>query len=210
MITSIPDSIIFDMDGTLWDAVDSYCTIWNTTSDSMGISRRITRADLLDGMGLPLDSIINKVFGRDFSLREPYLDALLKNEKEMTAKLGGKLYPGVAEGIARLSENFRLMMVSNCGADGLKNFLTFTGLGSYISDTLTNGETGFDKADNIRLIIRRNDVKNAIYVGDTSHDCESAHQAGIRMVYAAYGFGKCHNADYTINSFPELLKLLNL
>ena len=25
------DSLIFDMDGTLWDAVDSYCEIWNVT-----------------------------------------------------------------------------------------------------------------------------------------------------------------------------------
>lgn len=210
MITPTPDSIIFDMDGTLWDAVDSYCAIWNATSDSLGISRRVTRADLLDGMGQTLDRIINKVFGHDFSLREPYLKALLKNEKEMTVKLGGRLYPGVAEGIARLSEKFRLLMVSNCGADGLKNFLAFTGLGPYMTDTLTNGETGYDKAENISLIIKRNNLRNAVYVGDTAHDCESAHRAGIPMVYAAYGFGECHDADYTINSFPELLKLLNL
>ncbi len=25
------DSVIFDMDGTLWDAVDSYCRVWNAT-----------------------------------------------------------------------------------------------------------------------------------------------------------------------------------
>ena len=27
------DSLLFDMDGTLWDAVDSYCAIWNAAID---------------------------------------------------------------------------------------------------------------------------------------------------------------------------------
>lgn len=25
------DAYIFDMDGTLWDAVDGYCDVWNAT-----------------------------------------------------------------------------------------------------------------------------------------------------------------------------------
>lgn len=27
------DSLLLDMDGTLWDAVDSYCAIWNAAID---------------------------------------------------------------------------------------------------------------------------------------------------------------------------------
>ena len=210
MINPIPDSLIFDMDGTLWDAVDSYSKIWNITSDSFGISRRVSRADLLDGMGQTLDRIIDKVFGRDFPLKEAYLKLLRENEARLTAEFGGTLYPGVSEGIRLLAGKHKLMMVSNCGADGLKNFLRFTGLGPFISDTLTNGETGLDKADNIKLIMKRNGITDAVYIGDTAHDCVSAHKAGIPMVYAAYGFGHCDDAEYTITGFPELLKLLNL
>ena len=32
------DGLIFDMDGTLWDAVDSYVKIWNATIAECGIS----------------------------------------------------------------------------------------------------------------------------------------------------------------------------
>ncbi|MBQ7851826.1 MAG: HAD hydrolase-like protein [Muribaculaceae bacterium] len=39
------DSIIFDMDGTLWDAVDSYCKIWDKTFNQMNIDAPITRRD---------------------------------------------------------------------------------------------------------------------------------------------------------------------
>ena len=31
------DGLIFDMDGTLWDAVDSYVKIWNATIAECGI-----------------------------------------------------------------------------------------------------------------------------------------------------------------------------
>ena len=52
-----------------------------------------------------------------------YLALLDRNESELMPKLGGVLYNGVAEGIKLLSSRYKLFMVSNCGADGLKNFL---------------------------------------------------------------------------------------
>jgi len=32
-----PDSLIFDMDGTLWDAVDTYAASWNLVFNELGI-----------------------------------------------------------------------------------------------------------------------------------------------------------------------------
>ncbi len=34
-----PDSLIFDMDGTLWDAVDTYAHSWNVVFSEMGIAQ---------------------------------------------------------------------------------------------------------------------------------------------------------------------------
>ena len=31
------DSLIFDMDGTLWDAVDSYVAVWDATFAEFGM-----------------------------------------------------------------------------------------------------------------------------------------------------------------------------
>jgi phosphoglycolate phosphatase len=36
-----PDSLIFDMDGTLWDAVDTYAHSWNVVFTEMGIDKVI-------------------------------------------------------------------------------------------------------------------------------------------------------------------------
>lgn len=202
------DSIIFDMDGTLWDAVDSYAEIWNTTSDFFGISRRVTRAELLQGMGMPVNKIVDHIFGDSLTRRNDYLRLLLENEEKMTRILGGKLYDGVSRGIELLSEKYKLLMASNCGSMGLRNFLEFTKLQPFFTDTITNGETGLDKAENIKIIISRNNLKKPVYVGDTQHDCDSAHKAGIPMIFATYGFGNCSDPDASVNSFNQLVSML--
>lgn len=206
-MTSSFDSIIFDMDGTLWDAVDSYCKIWDTTFVQMGKNQIVSRQELLECMGMPINEIFHKIVNVDVD-EQQYLELLDKNEREMMPVLGGKLYNGVFEGIKLLSTKYKLYMVSNCGAEGLNNFLLFTKLKPYFSGTLTYGETLLSKAENIKLLISQHNLQHAVYVGDTQGDCNAAHKAGIPMVFAKYGFGKCEDAEYEIESFPQLLDLL--
>ncbi len=37
-----PDSLIFDMDGTLWDNVNSYEIVWNRALEILGYDTRVT------------------------------------------------------------------------------------------------------------------------------------------------------------------------
>lgn len=199
------DSIIFDMDGTLWDAVDSYAVVWNTTFENLGFDRRVTRSDLLTLMGKPLDVIIAKVCHPISETdKQLLLNAILESEGRMTRLLGGKLYPGVREEIPLLAKDFKLFMVSNCGPDGLHNFLEFTKLGEYFTDTLSHGQTLLPKEGNISRLIERYSLKASIYVGDVQSDADSAHNAGIPIAFAAYGFGKVSDAEFTIGDFPAL------
>ena len=201
------DSIIFDMDGTLWDAVDSYCRIWDVTFEQMGIAAdKVERQVLLECMGLPIDEIFRRIVNIEVDAEE-YLRLLDKNEKEMMLVLGGILYPGVAEGIPQLAQRYRLFMVSNCGAEGLTNFLTYTGLTPYFEGTLTYGETLCPKADNIKSVVNKYALKSPIYVGDTQGDADASSFAGIPFVFCEYGFGEVEKADYRIKKFSELLEL---
>lgn len=201
------DSIIFDMDGTLWDAVDSYCAIWDKTLLQFNNSRQITREELLKCMGKPIREIFNtlNIGISDINL---FLEILDKNENSMMPVLGGKLYEGVTENIKILAEHYQLFMISNCGAEGLNNFLKFTNLKQYFIETVTYGQTNKDKHENIKFLVSKHNLKSPIYVGDTQSDCNNAHKAGIKMVYASYGFGKCVDAEYTIDKFSELTELL--
>lgn len=201
------DSLIFDMDGTMWDAVDSYCRIWDVTFEQLGVKTdKMPRQTLLECMGLPIDEIFRRVVTQDVDA-DKYLQLLDENERELMPRLGGNLYEGVAEGVKKLSTRYKLLMVSNCGAEGLKNFLKYTRLEPFFTDTLTHGETHLSKADNIKLISSRNNLVAPIYIGDTQGDCDAAHYAGIPMVFARYGFGVCRDAEYEIDSFNQLVDI---
>lgn len=203
------DGIIFDMDGTLWDAVDSYCSVWNRTIEEFGLTgRSIERSQLIDMMGKTLDKIIEVVLPQ-MSGNEGFITRLRENEQAMMPKLGGKLYDDVAEILAKLSKTYKLLMVSNCSANGLPNFLRFTGLESYISDTLSNGDNGLDKASNIGLIMERNVLQSALYVGDTESDREACSKAGVDFAWASYGFGKnVVQPEYTLKKFSDILTIV--
>jgi phosphoglycolate phosphatase len=58
------------------------------------------------------------------------------------------------------------------------------------------------------MLIARNELKSAVYVGDTASDAQSAIDAGIPFVYAAYGFGSVDTWDYKINAIKELPQIL--
>ncbi len=47
-----PDSLIFDMDGTLWDAVDTYAGSWNLVFIELGIDINVSRELLAQLVGL--------------------------------------------------------------------------------------------------------------------------------------------------------------
>lgn len=200
-------SIIFDMDGTLWDAVDTYVDIWNETYRRIGADAHTTREQLIDCMGMTLDRIIARIAPVDIDT-DRFVAELRRVDAELMPAKGGRLYPDVRSGIERLSLSYRLFMVSNCGPNGLDYFLQYTQMADYIEATLTNGQTHLSKAENIALLIRNEHLTDAVYVGDTASDCAAAHAAGIPMIYMTYGFGKCTDADYTMHSFAELVDFL--
>ena len=199
-----PDSLIFDMDGTLWDAVDSYCKIWDRTFADCGIEHApVTREELLRLMGRHLEDII-AVLAPSLAGDTGFLEHLDANERSMMPVLSGKFYPGVRETIAALAPGRKLFMVSNCGSHGLSNFINLAGIAPYITEALSHGGTGKTKAENIAQLIHSYNLRSPYYVGDTQGDADAAHSAGARMIYCRYGFGTVTEPDITIDCFKEL------
>lgn len=202
------DSLIFDMDGTLWDAVDSYAHIWNVTAHEFNITLNVSRDQLLQHMGSTLDVIAHAIVGDIQVDFDRFLERLDYHESALMATLGGTLYPGVREGLAALSQRYPIYLVSNCGKDGLHNMLTFTGLTPYVAGTLTYGETGKPKKDNIKQVIDSNNLSAPLYIGDTQGDSNAAHAAGAHMCHVTWGFGECNDAELSFDSFPSMVESL--
>lgn len=200
------DGIIFDMDGTLWDAVDSYARIWNVSLEQCGIDHApVTRGQLLSLMGKTLDRII-EILVPEAAGNTRFYNSLDENERRLMPVLGGRLYDGVKETLAVLAECHLLFMVSNCSANGLPDFLRYTGLEPYITDTLSHGDNQRDKAYNIGLIAERYLLARPLYVGDTNGDFEACRKAGVPFAWASYGFGHVTDPDITLTRFSDLLK----
>ncbi len=205
-----PDSLIFDMDGTLWDAVGSYARVWNRTLDDLGSDApRITYAALAPCMGLTLEGIAERILPGGVPEPDRFFDLLGANEHAMMPTLGGRLYPGVEETLRRLKDaGIRLFMVSNCGPTGLPNFVEATGLKGIFTDLRSLGSTGKPKDENMRDLIGQYGLQAPVYVGDTAGDQAYTRRAGIPFVWASYGFGKnVAGADFTLTQFNDILKL---
>ena len=77
-------------------------------------------------------------------------------------------------------------------------------MSGYFIDYEEWGRTGLLKADNIRLVMERNGIDKAVYIGDIQKDSDASHEAGIPCIWAAYGFGDICDAEGKIDSFSEL------
>jgi phosphoglycolate phosphatase len=202
------DSIIFDLDGTLWDSTGSVVNLWNQTlSKYKEVKGFLTVDNIRNVSGLEMHDIAAKFF--PYLKEEKRLEIVEdcgKNECAYLAKHGGILYGRLEETLNNLSKKYKLFIVSNCQSGYIESFLKFHKLHKYFTDFECPGNTGLTKGENIKLIIKRNNLNNPVYVGDTELDLKSARYAGIPFIYARYGFGKVKEYDYVIDSFDELLK----
>ena len=203
------DAIIFDLDGTLWNTVDSCLKATSFVKEEHSdITRDVTREQIESAMGKTSDDIINIYYGYlPREKGEEYATEAFNKNVENLLKEGGRLYSNTRETIMKLSKKYKLFIVSNCVKGYIESFLKTSGLKDYFDDYESYGNTLLSKGENIKLVIERNNLKSPIYVGDTSGDMEGAKIADIPFVYAAYGFGKVESFDYKINDISELLDL---
>ncbi|MBQ8959647.1 MAG: HAD family hydrolase [Ruminococcus sp.] len=202
--------LIFDMDGTLWDSSENVAAAWTERIGQLYPDRRgVSKSDIMNVMGLTMDRIADILFG-DLPESERYelLDQCGSYENDYLRRHGGVLYPKLEETLEKLSRDYPLYIVSNCQSGYIEAFLEFYGFGRYFSDIECYGNNLKEKSDNIALIMERNGLDRALYIGDIQGDCDSAEKAGAEFIHAAYGFGTIDHEVPELGSFSELPELL--
>ena len=204
------ESLIFDIDGTLWDSRALVAEGYNIQLRAEGLDHLcVTAQDLKPLFGKVMTEIADVILAT-IPLPERYalMDRCMATENDYLhhnpCRIG---YPGIKETMEVLAKKHRLFIVSNsqCGYPEL--CIEKLGLGDYISGHLCFGDTGTEKGETIRRLMERHGITDACYIGDTQGDCDAADNAGIPFIFAAYGFGEPSHYAAKIHQFEDLLEL---
>ena len=212
------DSLIFDIDGTLWDSTETIAHSYNKAIfETTGIEAGLTADDLKRLFGKTMDDIAAELFPQ-------YLGGCFEQDPERYRALARLcyihqdedlftdppfIYPLVRETMEKLEAEKKLFIVSNCQSGYIEQFMDISGTRAFISDWLCFGDTGLPKSETIKQLMSKNGLhkENTVYVGDLEGDADSAHAAGIAFIWASYGFGNVPEAkrEGMISSFAVLL-----
>ncbi len=208
------DGILFDLDGTLWDATPEITHCWNLALQKHKVPRPpLTLEEIKSCMGLVLDDIAQQrmpMLSREE--QQVVIQDCCAIEMDYLTAHGAALFPREEETLAALAEKYPLFVVSNCQDGYIQAFYAGTGLGKYFKDFECAGRTGRPKSENIALMVERHGLKRPVYVGDTVLDCTSARDAGVPFLHAAYGYGAVPGVP-AVSAFellPQALAALEL
>lgn len=205
------DSIIFDLDGTLWDSTDVVAKAWNCViAEETDLDLRVTGDDLKNLFGRLLEDIAAVIFAEEPKERQQELiDLCCQEQHRALLRNPGFVYERLEDTLKILSEKYRLFIVSNCQAGYIEVFLKSTGLSRYFEGHLCPGDTAKPKASNIKTIMDTYELKSPVYVGDTVGDFQASKEAGLPFIFASYGFGQVEQPDAIITSPMDLTRALS-
>lgn len=208
----IKNAIIFDMDGTMWDTTAAILPVWNEVLHKYPneTSKQISKAEMDSYMGKTLEQIAQLSLPElDIKRSVEILSECCKTECKFLEEKGAIIYPELIETLKELKEKYTLLIVSNCQDGYIQSFLTYYKLWDIFADIEFAGRTGKTKGENISLIIERNGIDKAVYVGDTQSDFDAAKFAGVDFIFAEYGFGNADNYKYSIKEISDLTSVVS-
>ncbi len=203
------DAIIFDVDGTLWDSRALVARAWNQGMRELeGQDPGYTADDMTPLFGNTMERIAQMLFPlMEEERRQKLMLQLIRYEDELLTHESGTFYPDVSDTVRRLHNRYPLYILSNCQSGYIESVMDFGGFRDCITDWLCFEDTHLSKGANLRQLMARHGLRHPVYVGDTEGDFTACRQAGIDMIFAAYGLGQVEGLP-TITRFSELDRML--
>lgn len=214
-------SIIFDMDGTLFQT-DKILEL--SLDDTFNHLRSLKQWDSVtpidkyrEIMGVPLPKVWEALLPNHSNEVREQVDAYFLERLIENIKSGkGALYPNVKEVFSYLKENnYSIYIASNGLTEYLKAIVHYYHLDHWVTETFSIQQIQtLDKGDLVKTIIEKYDIKKAAVVGDRLSDINAAKANGLMAIGCNFDFAQedeLAHADLVIDDMTELkTKLLNL
>lgn len=181
--------IVFDWDGTLIDSAATIVECIQSAARDLGLPvPGRERASHVIGLGLK-DALHHAVPSlkpdRYPEFAERYRDHFVAREDAM------QLFPGVRELLERLSRRgYRLAIATGKTRRGLDRAVLASGLASHFSASRCADETRSKPNPAMLIELMRElatGAPHSLMIGDTTHDLEMAHNAGVDALAVTYG-----------------------
>ena len=198
-------AIIFDLDGTLWDATEQMLPAWNRVLKRYTSRQPMTLEEVRSYMGKTVEEIAAAALPTvPEEQRVAIFNQCCIEELPWLTEHPGTIYPQVPQVLRQLAQNHPLYIVSNCQDGYIQTFLQVSGLGDCFVDFTCSGMTGLGKGSNIRLLMEKHQITRAVYVGDTQGDYNACQKAQVPFIHASYCMGTVEQPVPCINCFAEL------
>ena len=204
------ESLIFDIDGTLWDSRALVAEGYNLQLRDEGMEEFCVDAQRLRPLfGKVMTAIADELFPHlppreRYALMERCMERENRYLEENECRIG---YEGIPETLEALAKRHRLFIVSNSQQGYPELCMEKLGLTPYITGHLCFGDTGTSKGKTIRTLMDKYHIESCAYIGDTQGDYEATLEAGVPFIWAAYGFGTPAGYVAKIDSIAQLLEL---
>ena len=201
------DGLIFDLDGTLWNASQASAKGWNKGFQILGRDISITTQDIENVAGNTYKQCLELLLPPKVLTIPNLTETLNKYEKEMVEMEGGQFFPGVLEGLNQLSSQYTLFIISNCQEWYLNVFWKYSKAKPYFTDWDFHGRSQLPKKDMINNMIKKHQLKKPTYIGDTIIDAQASKASGIDFFHAGYSFNpKLIESVLSFTSFTQLVE----
>lgn len=204
--------VIFDLDGTLLDSLNSIVKSFEIAARTFGVN--IDLNIVKDNIGIPSKEILRKALRVNIS--EQVLEDILTLRRKLHDKLvmNSKLFDDVLPTLMELKKKgLKLALVSSNVRYRLKAILKKNNLAHFFDSVVSYEDVKRPKPypDMVFKALEETRVRaeDAIFIGDTVNDMLSAKKAGVIAVLIDRSrIRKSMGEDFRINNLKELLKLI--
>lgn len=201
-----PDSIIFDMDGTLWDPMEVYVEAWNTGLRNARVDKVMTPEQIKPLMGMEGKKVLSITLPEYSEDRQMEIyNGINEQRRKLIKSELGSLFDGMTEGLKTLSPKYKLFILSNCPEGIVKLFIERAQIGDFITDYVEYGMNFKPKSFNMDLLKERHNLKTPVYVGDTDGDREQSDIAGVPFIFLSCGYGNTDKYAEKFGSFRDMV-----